>query len=588
MNKEKKKITGRYILLVLAGILLGWVLFGRSDAEEDHRSHDHETAEEAADSEYTCSMHPQVRQDEPGDCPICGMELIPASEEDDHQEDDPFVFAMRESHYHWANVQTAPVSPETISIESQMTGMVAVNEKETRNITANFPGRVDKLFADYTGLFIREGEPLATLYSPEMMQAQQELLNAARDKEQNPRLYSAARERLRLFNLTGAQIDNIESAGEARSHIDVYAGKSGYLTQRLVSEGDYVSTGDNLFSIADLNTVWVELDAYESHLGSIRKGDEAVLDIPSHPGRELSGKVEFVDPFIDRQTRTARVRLTVQNDETLLKPGMLVNANVKSGELHQQLMVPSTAILWTGKQAVVYVKKTDRDGFTFEYREIEIGAPAANKYPVLSGLSAGEEIAVNGVFAIDAAAQLRGHFSMMSPPETIELPEPFRSNLELLFEQYFDIKNALADDDPEQMSVGYAESMQNQLEETGEHSLEGEHHMFWMEKYGLIAESMEEFLAADDLEARRARFEPLSEAMISVAQTLGAIGQTFYVAFCPMYDDDRGAYWLSEFEEIKNPYFGSMMLSCGEVREELREGIGGAEMPEEEMEGHVH
>lgn len=148
--------------------------------------------------------------------------------------------------------------------------------------------------------------------------------------------------------------------------------------------------------------------------------------------------------------------------------------------------------------------------------------------------------------------------------------------------------NALADDDPEESSVEHAESMLNQLEDTGEHSLDGEHHMFWMEQYGLIAESLEHFIDAEDLETRRVHFEPLSEAMISVAQTLGAVGQTFYLAFCPMYDDDQGAYWLSEFEEISNPYFGSMMLRCGEVREELREGVGHTEMPEEEMEGHVH
>jgi len=587
MNQKNRKLIGRYILLVLAGILLGWLLFGRSGEPDDH-AHDHEVAEEAREVEYTCSMHPQVRQDDPGDCPICGMELIPASEDDDHQEDDPFLFSMRESHYKWANVQTMRVTAREAVSQVRLTGKVAVNERETRNITANFPGRVDELFADFTGRFIRAGETLATLYSPEMMQAQQELLSAARGKEQNPRLYAAARERLRLFNLTESQIDNIESAGEARSHINVYAGQSGYLVERLVSEGDYVNTGENMFAIADLTTVWVELDAYESHLGKISTGNEALLGVPSHPGREFSGRVEFVDPFLDHQTRTARVRLTVSNDEMWLKPGMLVYADIDSGEERQEVVIPSTAVLWTGKRSVIYVKKPEKEGFTFEFREIETGAPTAEGYPVLSGLSAGEEIAVNGVFAIDAAAQLRGHFSMMSPPETIELPEPFRSNLGLLFERYFDVKNALADDDPEEVSVEHAQTMLTQLEETGEHSLDGEHHTFWMEQYGLIAESLDDFLDADELETRRAHFEPLSEAMISVAQTMGAVGQTFYAAFCPMYDDDRGAYWLSEFEEISNPYFGSMMLRCGEVREVLREGVGGTEMPEEEMEGHVH
>ncbi len=593
MEHDKKRTYGIYLLLILGGILLGWLLFGRGgngDVHDEHgHDHDHTELSGSADIEYTCSMHPQVRQDEPGDCPICGMDLIPASDEDDHQDDDPFLFTMQESHVNWANVQTVTVQSVHDGVHLRLTGMVAVNEKEQRRVTAHFPGRVEHLFADYTGRFIRQGEKLATLYSSELMQAQQELIQAAAGKETQPRLYESAKRRLELYNLTESQIENIVESGQASPFTDVYATRSGYLAERLVSEGDYVGTGQPLFAIAGLSNVWVELDAYESHIGLIEPGNMAMVQVAAHPAQEFSGRVEFVDPFLDNRTRSSRVRLTVDNRDNMLKPGMLVNATITSAAAdHSQVVVPTTAVLWTGPRSVVYVKSPRHDGFTFEFREIETGTRTDHGYFVLGGLSEGEEIAVNGVFAIDAAAQLRGHYSMMAPPEKTDIPEPFRSDLESLFGIYFELKNTLADDDPE-TAMEQGHRLHQQLEETGEHSLEGEHHMFWMERYGEINESIRQYVQSDDMEEMRVHFEPLSEAFIETALTLGAIGQTWYVAYCPMVDGDRGAYWLSEFEEILNPYFGSMMLRCGEVRETIREGVGSASADEpREMAGHVH
>jgi len=585
MEKQKIKTYALYAILILAGLLLGWLLFGGSS--DDHHHDDHEHTEQAGSVEFTCSMHPQVRQDEPGDCPICGMDLIPVSDEDDHQDDDPFLFTMSESHSTWANVRTQKVGAAHSGTTIRLTGKVAVNEREERMLTAHFPGRIERLYADYTGRFISQGERLATLYSPELMQAQQELIQATASKESQPRLYNAARERLKLFNLTDDQVSRIEESGQASATTDIYATRSGYLTRRNVSEGDYVNTGQTLFAIAGLSNVWVELDAYENQIGQIRSGQQAKVALPARPETELSGQVEFVDPFVNPQTRTARVRLTMSNPNNLLKPGMLVNATL-TGTGQHQVVVPETAILWTGKRSVVYVKKSQDKGFTFEFREIETGPRTADGYTVLSGLSEGEEIAVSGVFAIDAAAQLRGHYSMMAPPEKAAIPEPFKSNLEKLFHIYFDLKNALADDEPEKARE-HGRELKLQLTNTGQHSLDGEHHMFWMDQYEDMEESVEKLLDAVNIEEIRVHFEPLSEAFIETARTLGAIDQTWYVAFCPMYDDDRGAYWLSEFEEIKNPYFGDMMLRCGEVRETLREGVSVADRKEpREMEGHVH
>ncbi len=585
MEKEKIRSTGKYLFFIAAGLLLGWLFFGGGD----EGAQDHQETSLVVASEYTCSMHPQVRQDEPGDCPICGMELIPVSEEGDEQEDDPFIFAMQDRYSTWANVRTTRVEAMHSGASIRLTGKVAVNEREQRLVAAHFPGRIEALFADYTGRFVQRGERLATMYSPELMAAQQELIMASNTREDQPRLYESARNRLELFNLTESQIAGIEARGQATPTMDVYATQSGFLTERAVSEGDYVNTGQTLFTIAGLSTVWVELDAYESQISLIQTGQQAEVMVGAEPGSSYTGNVEFVDPFLNPRTRSARVRLTVSNRNNRLKPGMLVTASLTGDQNGQAILViPETAVLWTGKRSVVYVKQAREQGFSFEFREIETGARMEEGYQVLTGLTEGEEVAVNGVFAIDAAAQLGGQFSMMAPPERISIPEAFKIELETLFNRYFDLKNALADDEP-QTAARQAAQVLEQLEQIGEHALEGEHHMFWMEQYGEIRESLGSLMESEELDSQRVHFEPLSAAMIRTARTLGAIGQTWYVAYCPMVDGDRGAYWLSEFEQIINPYFGSMMLRCGEVRETIREGVGAGQMEEpREQAGHVH
>jgi membrane fusion protein, copper/silver efflux system len=585
MKKENINKIAVYTAFIVAGLFLGWLLFGRSTTE--HLDYIEPELAEAEDIEYTCSMHPQIRQDQPGDCPICGMDLIPVSDGDDQQEDDPYLFTMQASQANWANVRTMIAGLAEAGGSLRLTGRVAVNEKERRVITAHFPGRIENLYADFTGRYVQRGERLATLYSPEMMQAQQELIQAFATREDQPRLYNSARQRLKLFNITDQQIDNIVQGEQASPTLDIFATQSGFLTERSVSEGDYVNTGQELFAIASLNNIWVELDAYENQVALIQDGQQAIVEIPAQAGNKYPAKVEFIDPFLDPETRSASVRLTVNNRDNALKPGMLVTATIIT-QTRDELVIPTTAVLWTGDRSVVYVKDQQSEGFTFEFREIETGARTEDGYLIKSGLSAGEEIAVNGVFAIDAAAQLRGHYSMMAPPEKTSLPEGFKKNLESLFNSYFDLKNALTEDAPEP-ARRHGQELLEQLNQTGIHSLEGEHHAFWMQQYELIEEHATAFTTAQNIEEMRMHFEPLSAAFIETARTLGAVGQNFYVSFCPMVDGDRGAYWLSEVQEIINPYFGSMMLNCGEVREVIREDVGNNKQREPQaMEGHVH
>lgn len=411
-NKREIKLIG---ITLVAGLFLGWLFFHSSGNET---AHNHEEHTEAEESVYTCSMHPQIKQNKPGLCPICAMDLVPmetGSAEGEHV--DPNEIQMTESALALASVQTTIVKRGIPEKNVQLLGKVKADERKISELTARFGGRIEKLFINYTGQQVRKGQKLGTIYSPELISAQKELLEAVKYKSSNPSFYKAARTKLRLWDLTEQQIDAIENNGEPKTFFEILSPITGTVTKRHVAIGDYVKEGSALFEVIDLSKVWVMFDAYESDLPWIKKGDIIDFAIQSVPGETFNGKVTYIDPFIDAQTRVAQVRVELNNPKQQLKPEMFANGILKSNiaENTNELLIPKSSILWTGKRAVVYVKVPGRETASFIYRQIILGAEAGNFYVVADGLSEGEEIATNGVFKIDAAAQLAGKSSMMNP-----------------------------------------------------------------------------------------------------------------------------------------------------------------------------
>ncbi len=418
--KIKKSITGRQALIfavtLILGIILGRVFFGHSG--EPQKEHIHESEQSVDATIYTCSMHPQIKQNEPGLCPICAMDLVPVTTFHSGDENsDPNEIVMSQSAIELANVQTIMVHRGIPEKSIHLLGKVKPDERNIAVLTARFGGRIEKLFVNYTGQDVRKGQKLATIYSPDLITAQKELLEAIKYKETNPSLYKASRSRLRLWDLSEGQIDAIEEEGTPRLNFDILSPISGTVTKRHLAIGEYVKEGSALFEVIDLTQVWVMFDAYESDLPWIKKGDHISFTLSSLPGRTFSAKVRYIDPFVDASTRVAQVRVEVDNPGLDLKPEMFANGILEStaAENTDELLIPKSALLWTGKRAVVYVKVRDREIPTFIYREIVLGPEAGNFYVVLSGLHEGEEIAMNGVFKIDAAAQLAGKPSMMNP-----------------------------------------------------------------------------------------------------------------------------------------------------------------------------
>lgn len=401
----------RYTFLVIFGILLGWIFF-HSPGPKQVKTPD--VTNQVKTEIWTCSMHPQVRMTGPGKCPICGMDLIPLNTMTS-QMDSNSIHLTPEA-LQLANVITSKVNRQNPVKDISLYGKVEIDERRLQNQVAYFPGRIEKLMINFTGEKVTRGETLAVIYSPELITAQQELIEAAKTKDTQPEIYEASREKLLQWHLTGEQITGIETSGKVQNNFEVKSTTSGVVISRNVNNGDYVGQGSSLFEVADLSSVWVLFDAYESDLSFIKTGDKIVFTVQALPGKKFAGRVAFIDAVIDPVTRVAKLRVEAQNSNYGLKPEMfatgIIHASLKDYE--GSLVIPKTAVLWTGKRSIVYVKDNKNDEPSFRLREIELGPMLGDSYVVVGGLNGDEEIVTSGAFSVDAAAQLAGKPSMMN------------------------------------------------------------------------------------------------------------------------------------------------------------------------------
>ncbi len=422
INETLKKGSLRYLLILLIGLALGWLFFHSSGHNDKISANANKEVKEHKHTIWTCSMHPQIRLDKPGKCPICGMELIPLKEsgssEDSSTTIDPNAIQLSDEAVALANVQTSIVSNENPMKDLRLYGKIQPDERLMQSQTAHVSGRVERLWVNYTGESVRKGQTLVSIYSPELYTAQQELLETVRmnSSQQKPYLLDAAREKLRLWSLTDQQITAIERSGKVSPIVEIKATTSGKVIAKQVNQGDYINQGAVLFQIADLSRVWAVFQAYEADLSFLKLGNKIDFTIQAIPGKLFSGKISFIDPVINSSTRTVGVRVELNNRDSKLKTEMFVTGNVMASltQYKNQLVIPQSAVLWTGKRSIVYVKEPGAKTPTFKMRIIELGPSLSGAYVVLSGLSLGEEIVTNGAFSIDASAQLDGKNSMMN------------------------------------------------------------------------------------------------------------------------------------------------------------------------------
>jgi len=666
----KHTAAGIAVVAIVAALVIGYQI-GKPTPEPSSEvvesDHDHGEAESDEPQMYTCSMHPSVRLPDPdAKCPICFMDLIPVTE--DGGEGSELRVTMSESAAALSEIETSPVGRFFPTAEVRLYGKVTYDETSVARLTAYFPGRIERLFVNYLGVPVAEGDHMAEVYSPDLIAAFEEFRQAKAASENSTATsdlvrsatrdtLAAAREKLRLFGITPEQIAAVEDGSFDADRLTIFAPIGGVVTHLAVREGDYVQTGTPIATIADLSRLWLDIEAYESQLPMLRWGQRVTFTVEAHPGEVFEGRISFIEPMVDERMRTAAVRVAVDNPAGRLKPGMFASAVVRTrvaadgavvgdelagrwvSPMHptivkdgpgqcdicgmdlvpaeslgvvgdptgveEPLVIPRSAVLFTGTRSVVYVEVPDTERPTYEGRSVVLGPRAGDFSIVREGLARDERVVVNGAFRIDSAMQIAAKPSMMTPagggggdphaghggtaggakptmPERVSVPDSFVFALKPVYAAYLDAQESLAADD----LGGFSRAAADLRTAIG-----------FIEEAGLVGEPLGEWRRAavrlrvepgiTDIAVARTKFEAMSEAVIALQRRFGHRGsEAWHVAHCPMAFDNKGADWLQRGEQVNNPYFGASMLRCGDIRASFEpldgDGMSGA------MEGHDH
>ncbi len=422
MASQKKRF-------LIAGVAVAAILLvaGGGLLVHQHRAGGFPFAGGSSGQVYTCPMHPYYTSDRPGECPICGMDLVPVKAKDEHagHESDAAGFASLEldpRQQQLIGVTTAPVERKAIDRTVRAVGTVVPDERRVFVVHSKVSGWIDRLYVDATGEAVAAGQPLLAIYSPEVYATEEEYLvasEAARElgssrTEEVARgteaLKDAAARRLEYWDVRPGEVERLAEAGRPLKALTVRSPYSGYVMAKHAQIGMYVQPGMPLYSVADLSRVWVEADIYEYEIPFVKAGQPVTITLPYYPAEPLEGTVRLVYPFLNAKTHTARVRVEVANPGLKLKPDMFADINIEQ-ELGEQLVVPSEAVLDSGKRKIVFVA---HDGGHFEPREITVAAKLDEYYVVAGGLREGEEVVTSGNFLLDSESRIKGALAAMA------------------------------------------------------------------------------------------------------------------------------------------------------------------------------
>lgn len=572
----KNLIQNKYVLVgitLIFGASIGWLIKPSTPQQTDDSSA-HQHIESSDNQTWTCSMHPQIRSNEPGSCPICGMDLIPVDQ--DQGEVNALAVSMSPTAMQLANVTTEIVG-KIIPIKTlRLNGKVHQDERLVYSQSSHIEGRIEKLMVNFTGQYVTKDEPLAYIYSPDLVTTQEELFETVKIKKSQPALYQAARVKLKNWKLTDKGIDNIINGGKPIEKFPINADISGYVTEKKVSQGEYVMRGQSIYELTNLSKLWILFDIYESDMVWVKKGNLITFSVSSLPGKGYEGRIAYIDPMIDPKTRIIRARLEIVNKDLNLKPGMLVTGTLEARLPIQSevVVVPKSAVMWTGVRSLVYVKEPTNKGVSFLMKKVTLGPALGNSYIIEEGLEKGEEIAINGTFSIDAAAQLAGKPSMMNKNDDLMnqyADEPMlkeaKETLAHLLLNYFDIKNNLVNGNFKQAveGINIMKSTLNKIDlHESQHINQSTH-----QHINHVKEATHQASHFQSIRELRLVFQSMSSAIIGLAKFINPMGEEIYVHHCPMVNNNKGANWLSLSREIRNPYFGDQMLTCGSIKEVL-------------------
>lgn len=516
---------------------------------------------------YQSAMHPWIKSDKPGRCTICGMELTPVYEGDaGFDSDGGAVVSLTQTMIQALNVETFEVAKRPLTRTLTVAGTIDDNDARHRILSAYTPGRVEKLYVNFVGAEVKEGQPLAEFYSPNLLQSEREYRSLSGD------LREATAVRLRQMGLTAAQINEIPNKPADKLTSQILAPIGGTVVLKEIYEGQYVQEGEKLFEIADFSTMWFQFFAYEQDLPWIKLGQTVEVNTASAPGKTFAGKITFIDPNLDEATRSTKVRVELENplvDGRRLLLHRVFADGVVRNDAPEVVAIPRSAVIQSGSQPVVYV---DQGSGAYGRRVVKIGRRGDNYLEVLSGLEAGEKVVTNGNLLIDGQAEMNRSFAETAHEEMENkgpgkpLSESEKTALSQFIKANEDASRTLAKDDLNGFKAASAavmsstdalvEAMKNrgELKDMLTHVAEARH-----------------LHNTADLAAARKAFHPFANASAKALELLrdteGA--PAFQVFECPMVDKaisgapSRGRWVQAAERPIGNPYFGSTMVDCG-------------------------
>lgn len=579
-------------------------------ATEGEHQHPSPTPTKATESVWTCSMHPQIRMPRPGKCPICHMDLIPLKSDAVARHSAAPVLTLSPYAEKLAEVRTAKVERKFVPAELSLNGRIDYDESSIADIALRFPGRIDKLYINYTGVRVHQGEHMAKVFSPDLAVMQSEYLLEFRKSDQE-NLRESVRNKILSWGFTPEQIAEIEKRGVVVSQLTINAPIDGTVIEKNVVEGQYFDKEKQLFRIADLSRLWLILDVYEMDLPLIHYGQEVEFRTDATPGETLRGVISYVGPVLDPKTRTVPVRVNLANLDGRLKPGMFARATVRavldehgkiiddrlagkwispmhpeiirdqpgkcpvcgmdlvpaeslgfsttpSAKAHPPLVIPATAPLLTGKCAVVYVRTAPGK---YEGRTVELGPKTGDFYPVRSGLAEGEEVVTSGTMKIDSAMQIAGLPSMTSPenfaaqPMKMKMDMSNAASLDDVFRAVLAVHEPLVKGDAAAAATALV-AVRKAVEALPADA----------KKQELLA-TFPKTLPAD-ISRLRTVYGKLAEVLYRRSEEPGFDKQALKLHrfHCPMAFGGKGGYWFQDSAELENPYFGAAMLQCGEEK----------------------
>lgn len=538
---------------------------------------------------YTCGMHPWVIEPRPGDCPICHMALTPV---------DPAKFtgelAIDPVVVQNMGVRVAPVVTGPLTRTIRTVGTVAYDETSVRDVNVKTAGWIEKLHVDYLGARVEAGDPLFELYSPQLYAAQEEYLLAWRGAQpaasgaSGTDLLAAARTRLEYFDITDEQIEHLRQTGEPSKTMTILSPHRGVVIAKHANEGMKVDQGMQVYRIADLSRVWVMVTLYEYQLPYVEAGQAAEMTLPYIPGQPFEGQVLYVYPYLDEKTREVQVRLAFDNPAGLLKPGMFANVELHSTLAAAKTLAPRSAVIDTGRRQVAFVSLGDG---RFEPRDVRMGVETGEgMVEIISGLKPGEMVVTSGQFLIDSEVRVREALAKMirgdlaadqtataelaGPGKLEQMPEALATTLAGVLDDYFTIGDALAGDTLEGAAAA-ARGLAGGLEALIATDVPAAPHL-WHEHQDAVATARSgalRLIGLSDLAAARLAYADVSTALRELLLATGvpaAYGREVQTLHCPMYREGQGGgIWLQPAGDVRNPYFGAIMLKCFDRREAL-------------------